>query len=123
MDIQTLWKEKPRKNEKERENEKESGEKESEGERERTYFPESEAWIYSQGLEGQYSSFDESLLIVNHFREPEIVYTRIDVALHQRASFVVLDVAIPSLSRHGNLLRKTLLPKVPHCKVIYAKNA
>lgn len=57
-------------------------------------------------------------LLSHHISDPHVVNFRQQNAFHNRPAFVILDVTCPDRSRQGNLLGKTLFPKVPDCIVV-----
>lgn len=57
-------------------------------------------------------------LLFDDFADSRVVELRMDVALHHGSSLVVLDVALPTLSRHPNFLRESLLAEVAKREIV-----
>lgn len=57
-------------------------------------------------------------LLFDDFADSGIVEAWVDVALHHGASFIVLDVALPSLRGHTIILGEALLTEIPQGKII-----
>mmetsp|Transcript_10742 Transcript_10742/g.27581 ORF Transcript_10742/g.27581 Transcript_10742/m.27581 type:complete len:207 (-) Transcript_10742:247-867(-) len=61
---------------------------------------------------------DRLALLLGSLARREVIDRRVDHALHQRCALVVLEVALPSLSLHGDLLFEALLAKVADGMVV-----
>mmetsp|Transcript_9855 Transcript_9855/g.28951 ORF Transcript_9855/g.28951 Transcript_9855/m.28951 type:complete len:386 (+) Transcript_9855:242-1399(+) len=61
---------------------------------------------------------DEGLLRLDHGHHGHVVNGRVDVALHERAAIVVLDVTVPALARHAHRFAEALLLEVPDGVVV-----
>lgn len=61
---------------------------------------------------------DKFLLPLNNFADFGVVDGRVYVALHHGSSFVVLDIAFPSLGRHSAVFAEALLSEVAKCQIV-----
>lgn len=64
------------------------------------------------------SADDQILLFFNDFADSRVVDSRMYIALHHRAAFIVLNVAFPSFSGHAVVLAETLLSEITQRQII-----